>query len=76
MAQFAVVPILATNLQDARQEIRLNALRALRGYGPNAATTVPNILKVLAEPDPVLRSAATNALRAIAPEALTNALPK
>jgi hypothetical protein len=55
---------------------RLVFLLNLASLGPSAAYAAPVITQCLQDPDPSLRLAATNALRNIAPEALTNAPPR
>jgi HEAT repeat protein len=70
-----VVPALINTLQDSRPEIRCAAARALGQFGDQARPAQPALVNLLSDTDEGTRYAVTNALRAIAPEALTNAVP-
>ena len=67
------VPALTKSLADPRQMVRLQAARTLAQFGGLARPALPALSNVLTDPDPEARVAATNAIRAIFPEALTNA---
>ena len=69
----SVVPALTVCLQGIYPPpVRRAASDALGKFGPRAKAAVPALLKVARETPPVLGLFATNALRKIAPEVLTN----
>jgi hypothetical protein len=49
------------------------AARALAKFGTNALPALPTLTNSLADPVPDVREAATNAIKQIAPQVLTNA---
>ena len=65
-----VVPALAKCLQSGELLLPESAAEALGEYGPQAAAAVPELLIATTNPEADLRIAATNALQAIASEAL------
>ncbi len=68
----ALPPLLAT-LTNSQPQVIMVGLSGLRGLGSNAAPAVPTILNLLASSNFFVRVSATNALRRIAPQVLTNA---
>lgn len=71
-----VVPELTLCLHSTNHpEVRQGALWGLKGYCTNAKTAVPLIIQSFTDPDASIRQKATNALKAIAPELLTNSVP-
>ncbi len=71
-----VVPHLTRTLQSPYPYLRCAAAELLGHFGGEAASATPALVNILTDPDAGVRETATNALRAIAPEALTNAPPK
>ena len=71
-----VVPALMRLLQDDSKTARYFAISGLENFQSRACPAVPAITAVLMDPDEGLREAATNALRKIAPEVITNAPPR
>ncbi len=69
-----VVPAL-TNCLRIDSELKLEAIKALGEYRQHAKLAVPVLLPLLADPEPIFRKAAFDALLKIAPEVLTNAPP-
>jgi HEAT repeat protein len=65
-----VVPALTNLLTDASHAARFLAMKGLGQFGPAARSAVPAIRPLLTDLD--LKEAATDALRQIAPEILTN----
>jgi HEAT repeat protein len=72
-----VVPALTKCLREAPLvAVVLSTVQALGKYGDKAVSAVPALLKETQAPyDADIRIAATNALKRVAPEALTNAPP-
>jgi HEAT repeat protein len=68
-----VVPALTNSLRDPRPKLRCSAAISLRSFSHDALPAVPALLQALSDPDPTVWRAASNALFAIAPQALTNA---
>jgi HEAT repeat protein len=68
-----VVPALTLLLQDTSPAARYLAISGLGNFGTEARSAVPDITPFLESSDEGLRKAATDALRKIAPEVLTNA---
>jgi HEAT repeat protein len=68
-----VVPALVKALSDTAPIIRVYAARGLGRWGTNAQDAVPTLVLFLRDPLPHLRFAATNALKAIDPEAAAKA---
>ena len=72
-----VVPALTNSLRASVDSVeRAGAIRALGRHGEQALAAVPLLLQETTDLDKSVRSAATNALLKIAPEALTNAAPQ
>jgi HEAT repeat protein len=72
-----VVPALTNCLSvSATPLLRVRATWALGVYREHARAAMPSLLNELTDPDPDVREAATNALRLIAPEVLTNTPPR
>jgi len=67
-----VVPALIRLLQDNSKAARHFAISGLENFQALARPAVPAITAIFTDPDEGLREAATNALRKIAPEVLTN----
>lgn len=67
-----VVPALSRGVADPRPIVRMNAVKALGMFEERARPAVPVILNACNDTDPFVRYEATNALRAVAPEVLTN----
>src|SRR2546430_5386123 len=67
-----VVPALIRLLEDNSKAARYFAISGLENFQARARPAVPAITVILTDPDEGLREAATNALRQIAPEVLTN----
>ena len=68
LAPKLVVPALVENLQDQRFNVRGSAARALGDFRADAASAVLALRTVLLDPDSMVRAAASNSLRQIAPE--------
>ena len=73
-----VIPILVETLAKPQsppntQRIRTDAIRALRRLGAEAKPAVPTLAALLSDADAAIRSAATNALKHIDPEAAARA---
>jgi HEAT repeat protein len=68
-----VVPALAKSLGDPNLPGPVLAARALAEFGTNAQQAVPALLPLLSDPNVIVRSTATNALKAIDPEAAAKA---
>ena len=65
-----VVPALTNCLSEAlpfEEFTRIRCAEALGQYGTNATPAVPLLTKVLGDPNPFVRSAASNALQQISP---------
>jgi HEAT repeat len=60
-----IVPALAQGLSDNSASTRRGCLMALTSFTNEASVIVPAILKKMDDPDPSVRSAATNALKTI-----------
>jgi hypothetical protein len=69
-----VVQALISALLDSRPEVRCAAAHALEQFGDQARSAQPALLSLLNDTDDRTRHVATNALRKIAPEALTKAV--
>jgi len=70
-----VVPALVEGLEQKARKDRWQAILSLGRFGPEARAAAGALQRVLSDPDATLRRYATNALRKIAPEYLTNAPP-
>ncbi len=70
-----IVPALAAVLTNHQHPARWSVALNIQNMGNNAHVAIPALIKSLSDPEPLVRKAATNTLRKIAPEALTNALP-
>ena len=68
-----VMPALLTALNDQLGIVRLYAAHGLGRLGTNAQQAVPTLVAWLGDPDAFYRVAATNALKAIDPEAAAKA---
>jgi HEAT repeat protein len=68
-----LMPVFAKSLKDADPFVRRNAAEGLGNLGAEARQTVPALAHLLSDPEGVVRSAATNALKAIDPEAAAKA---
>jgi HEAT repeat protein len=69
------VTALTTALEHPEAQVRVAAAGALsRSRGP-AQTAVPALVQLLSDPNADVRKEATNTLRDIAPDVLTNAPP-
>ncbi len=73
-----VIPLLLAILakpsgQQGSMRIRADTLRALRQFGVDAKPAVPSLVELLNDADVDIRSAATNALRKIDPDAAVKA---
>jgi len=68
------MPALTDLLTDLEDAARYLALSSLARFEKEARPAVTAIVALLADPEEGIREAATNALRQIAPEALTNGL--
>ena len=64
-----------TQAQPKGRVDRWQAILSLGRFGPEARAAAGALQRVLSDPDATLRRYATNALRKIAPEYLTNAPP-
>jgi hypothetical protein len=71
----ALPPLLA-GLTNKSPEAREGCVRAIRNIGTNAIAALPALRKVFHDPDIGVRTVATNAVRSIAPQALTNTPPQ
>ena len=75
-----VVPALAAQLQDNRRMVRYSATRALGSLANDRSAiaelrkAVPELVNAQNDHDPMVREYATNALRKVAPEVLTNGI--
>jgi len=68
-----VAPALAPSLSGTDMVARLLAARGLQHFGTNAQRVVPALVRLLGDPSERVRFDATNALKAIAPEAAAKA---
>jgi HEAT repeat protein len=69
--EFAL-PVLTNAVVSKRAEVRVWAVVALGRYGSQATPAVPVLLHAVHDPDPRVQQEATDTLKAIAPEVLTN----
>ena len=69
-----VVLALTSCLQRSNDAIRFSAARALGGFGEEARSAVPALVRALGDSDANLQTCASNALWAIDPKALEQAL--
>jgi len=67
------IPLITNKLTSTNFVMRRVAIGALGGFGSRASSAVPLLLPMLNDRDETVRSAATNALKKIAPEALASA---
>jgi hypothetical protein len=67
------VPVLAESLSNTNEGIRFYAASGLGDFGAEAREAVPALVGLLHDPDLFARIAATNALKAIDPEAAAQA---
>jgi HEAT repeat protein len=58
-----IIPALIQNLGDEWRYARLNAANALQEYGDAAKAAIPQLSKLLQDPDPQVQSAAKSALQ-------------
>ncbi len=65
MADF--VAKLIAKLDDAKPDVRLDALRKLAGFGHGAKVSIPRVLRACDDPDPRVRLAAEETLELIGP---------
>jgi hypothetical protein len=56
--------------RSANRGMRVQGVSGLEEFGPEARAAVPQLTKLLSDPEGIVRDATTNALHAIAPEAL------
>jgi HEAT repeat protein len=54
--------------------MRAQGVYGLEEFGPEARAAVPQLTKLLSDPEGIVRDATTNALHAIAPEVLQKIL--
>ena len=59
------IPLLTKGLSSDRAEVRAEAAQALGQIGPKSASALPELKKLLNDPDPIVKSAATAAVAAI-----------
>jgi len=64
------VPALIVCIRSTNQGTRVQAVSGLDDFGPAARAAVPELTKLLSDPDVFVRYATRNALRLIAPEVL------
>jgi HEAT repeat protein len=64
------VPALIECARSTNQSTRTLALSGLQEFGPGARAAVPELTKLLSDPDVSVCDAARNALRQIAPEVI------
>lgn len=69
------VPALQSVLNDPYVKVRRDAVRSLGYIGPTAAGVIEDVLPLLQDPEEIVRTAARNAVQAIAPERLPAAEP-
>ncbi len=70
------VPALVSAVKNSPDPVREPAIWALGQFGTNAQGAIPILTYFLADPEPRIREATTNALEAIAPEVFgTNSVP-
>jgi len=69
----SVIPALEAAANKHGHQVRVFAIDAIGRFGPKARSATPFLVKALASTIPTEAEAATNALRQVAPEALTNA---
>jgi HEAT repeat protein len=74
LGKLIVIPALTAKLSDPRPSVRRWGVEPLGYFGVEAKPAVPSLRKFLNDPDQWVRNVATNAIRAIAPEALTNTI--
>ncbi|NBV23361.1 MAG: hypothetical protein EBS05_15755 [Proteobacteria bacterium] len=60
-------------MSDTEEHIRTQAAHALSKYGEAAQSSVPSLIKSLADPSKYVRQYATNALKRIDPTTATRA---
>jgi len=60
-----VIPALMRNLEDDYHYARLDAANALQQYADAAKAAIPQLRKLLQDPDPQVQSAAKNALQRV-----------
>jgi hypothetical protein len=70
----ALLPLTAV-LDNRQHPNRAFAVSCLADLGTNAAPAIPKLTQLLEDPDRAVRARATNTLRILAPEVLTNAVP-
>lgn len=63
-------------LTNAKPKVRAEAIICIATFQTAATPAVPSVVPLLTDTDPSVRKEATNMLRMIAPEALTNGLTK
>lgn len=62
------IPPLLKVLTDVNTRVRRDAVRSLGNFGEAAKSTLPEIRKLLNDPETIVREAARNAFKAVAPE--------
>lgn len=70
------VPALTNSLTHSDRNIRAWAVRSLREFESSARPAIPALIVARSDPDYLVRDLATDALRAIAPDVVTNAPPQ
>ena len=68
-----VIPVLVAFLSHTNFEVRLWAVEGIGNFGTEAQRVLPALTKMLSDPNGPVRRAATNALKAIDPEAAARA---
>jgi hypothetical protein len=71
----ATLSIFVEALSSATPNVRAWLIEMISSYDTAAAPAVPSVVPLLTDADPAVRKEATNFLRMIAPEALTNSNP-
>jgi HEAT repeats/PBS lyase HEAT-like repeat len=68
-----VTPILISGLKDAQGGVRFYSIKALATFGPEAEAAVPELVKLLQNPNTFIVTNVGNTLKAIDPDAATRA---
>jgi len=71
----AILAILIDALNSSNFKVRTDLIKCIATYDMAAAPAVPSVVPFLTDADPGVRKEATNFLRMIAPEILTNSNP-
>jgi HEAT repeat protein len=72
----ATLQLFVECLTNSKPKVRAEAIICIATFQAAAKPAVPSVIPYLTDPDPTVRKEATNLLRMIAPEALTNAASK